>query len=204
MSIQIPPEESATVTTLVHSGVGTGCANCGAPMASDQRYCVTCGARRGQPRFGADSLIGSAGSSPAPPSGPPSHATGRWGAAPTLLAGVGTLLLAMGVGVLIGHNGSGPTRAAAPQVVTLGGSGSASSASNASQDKQPTKTASKKAKTTVVHVTPKVSKEAVKAAAKVLGASGPKNPTVKPGDSCTSGTAGCKNGKFTGDFFGDK
>src|SRR5215208_6043608 len=29
---------------------GTACANCGAPLAADQRYCLSCGARRGEPR----------------------------------------------------------------------------------------------------------------------------------------------------------
>ncbi len=42
----------------------------------------------------------------------------------TLLAGVGVLLLAMGVGVLIGHAGSSPSRApSAPTVVTVAGAG---------------------------------------------------------------------------------
>lgn len=28
-------------------------------------------------------------------------------------------------------------------------------------------------------------------------------PKTKPGDSCAKGVAGCRHGKFTGDFFGD-
>jgi hypothetical protein len=112
----------------------------------------------------------------------------------------------MGVGVLIGHNGisNGSSNAAAPRVITVGGgaAGSTAAAADASKGKQASKSASKKSKTTVVHVTPKVSKAAVAAATKVLGASAPKNPTVKVGDSCTAGTPGCNNGKFTGDFFG--
>ena len=28
-------------------------------------------------------------------------------------------------------------------------------------------------------------------------------PTVKPGHKCAKGVAGCTNGKFTGNFFGD-
>ncbi|HEY2317271.1 MAG TPA: hypothetical protein VGH67_03155, partial [Solirubrobacteraceae bacterium] len=30
-----------------HAGSGTGCAHCGARLATDQRYCVSCGTRRG-------------------------------------------------------------------------------------------------------------------------------------------------------------
>src|SRR5688572_22427982 len=32
----------------------TPCANCGAPLAPDQRYCLSCGARRGDPRVPAE------------------------------------------------------------------------------------------------------------------------------------------------------
>ena len=201
-----PPEDDATESTLVHRVADSGCANCGAPLAGDQRYCVECGARRGKPRFSAESLATStAHAAPSTPGVPPRGAPRR-GTATTLIAGVATLLLAMGVGVLIGHNGrsSVSTRASAPQVITVGGGASATpTASNSSAARHTSKTAStKKAKTTVVHVTPKVSKKAAAAATKVLGASAPKNPTVQPGDSCTAGTPGCKNGKFTGDFFG--
>ena len=42
----------------------------------------------------------------------------------TLIAGIGVLLLAMGVGVLIGRSGgSGTAGTPAPQVITLGGAG---------------------------------------------------------------------------------
>jgi hypothetical protein len=42
----------------------------------------------------------------------------------TVLAGVGVLLLAMGVGVLIGRSGGSKAAPAAPQVITVAGSGS--------------------------------------------------------------------------------
>jgi hypothetical protein len=48
-----------------------------------------------------------------------------------------------------------------------------------------------------------VQKKAVQAAGKVLGnGNNLAPPTVKAGGSCTSGQAGCQNGKFTGNFFG--
>jgi hypothetical protein len=167
-------------------------------MASDQRYCVICGDRRGEPRFSTESLSTPRTAPASPPSRPPRSA--RWGGASALIAGVGTLLLAMGVGVLIGHNSNSnsPTRAAAPQVITVGGGPSGSTtAANAAQAPK-----AKKSKPSVVHISPKVSKAASSAASKVLGASAPKKPTITPGESCTNGTAGCTNGKFTGDFFG--
>jgi hypothetical protein len=177
-------------------------------MASDQRYCVNCGARRGRPRFPAEPVASAGDRVPAPaPAAPPSPQS-RWGGATALIAGVGTLLLAMGVGVLIGHNTSDtPTRAAAPQVITVGG-GTANAATTATSPtattaKQTPQGSSTKPKTAVVHVTPKVSKAAAGAASKTLGGSAPKNPTVSSGDSCQQGDSGCgKDGKFDGSFFG--
>src|SRR4051812_44355071 len=124
----IPPEERTPGATLVHGVVGSGCANCGASLASDQRYCIACGARRGRARFTAESVATSAtpaSAADATPSGPAHR-----GGATALVAGVGVPLLAMGVGVLIGHNGrSGEAaKAAPPQVITVGGGAAASTA----------------------------------------------------------------------------
>ncbi len=38
---------------------GEACPNCAAPMAADQRYCLNCGARRGEPRVPFDRYLGS-------------------------------------------------------------------------------------------------------------------------------------------------
>ena len=71
----------------------------------DQRYCVECGERRGD--RGCRSWTARARRRPrrlAPP--PAAAAAGRRAASgATLIAGVGTLLLALGVGVLIGRSG---------------------------------------------------------------------------------------------------
>lgn len=111
------------------------CASCGAPLAADQRYCLECGERR----VAMSSVL--AGAMPAPeatqsaaavppPATPPSPPRGP--AAPdgpnrnstlTVIAGVGVLLLAMGVGVLIGRSGNSSKPAAAPEVITVGSSG---------------------------------------------------------------------------------
>src|ERR1700743_1398390 len=55
-AVPVPPpsfgaaDEGAT-ETLVAGTVGDRCVNCGAPLSSDQRYCINCGERRGAARF---------------------------------------------------------------------------------------------------------------------------------------------------------
>src|SRR6059058_2538205 len=101
---------------------GDQCTSCGAPLAPDQRYCVQCGQRRGQSRLPVAEPVPAA-VAPRGPRGP------RFGTNTALIAGVGTLLLAMGVGVLIGRSGQkSPSAAAAPaQVITVGGAGGTAS-----------------------------------------------------------------------------
>ena len=96
--------------------MGDRCVNCGAPLSSDQRYCINCGERRGAARFTLP-VAAAAPAEPAPssPSRPPRSRRPRPTQGATLVAGIGTLLLAMGVGVLIGH-GSGSTKTVQPRV----------------------------------------------------------------------------------------
>jgi hypothetical protein len=100
------------------------CARCDAPLAGDQRYCLECGERRLPPSSvllngPPASTAGVAAAAPAPQ--PPPQDTPPRNGAVTLIAGVGVLLLAMGVGVLIGRSGgsSKPTGAATPQVISV-------------------------------------------------------------------------------------
>jgi hypothetical protein len=122
----------------------------------------------------------------------------------TLVAGVGTLLLALGVGVLIGHTAnSTPARvsaAPAPQVITVGGGGGGGGA--AAGGAAATKAAKTKIVSPKIHISKVVAAKAAAAAGAVLGGAAPKNPTVTVGQSCSAGTAGCTGGKFTGSFFG--
>jgi hypothetical protein len=117
------------------------CAACGAPLASDQRYCLECGVRRPTPGSALagdlQSLVSLASSEPTPAtpaqSGPPPVATEpvRTGGASAVIAGVGVLLLAMGVGVLIGRSGASAKAGTQPaQVISVAtpAAGSASSA----------------------------------------------------------------------------
>jgi hypothetical protein len=167
------------------------CAECGAPMAEDQRYCVECGERRGERRFSLtdDHAPQAHRSTPAPPSGrrpgvPPST---------TLIAGVGTLLLAMGVGVLIGRSGKEATPRSAPpaQIVTIAGAGSTAS---------PTSTAT--TSTTTTGSSTASSKSTKASTTKTTKASKLPAATVKIGSPGKG--RGYKNGHFTGEFFGEE
>lgn len=183
------------------------CPNCHAPLASDQRYCINCGERRGRPRFAYQQRT------EAPPPAPPKrerriHAP----AGMALIAGVATLLLAMGVGVLIGQDGSsgnGKTLAAsAPQVITVNGgagtgavSGTSASGNSTSGSSKSSKSA-KNSTTKVAHLSKKVVTKVNQAATNVIGNQAHLAPAqTKLGGKCTNGEAGCVNGKFTGQFF---
>jgi hypothetical protein len=105
------------------------------PLALDQRYCLECGERRapmssvllGGPPLRTDShpSVGAAAPSPGmtppglPPSPPGQAPSGERGNTLTVIAGVGVLLLAMGVGVLIGRAGSSKSSATPPQVISV-------------------------------------------------------------------------------------
>ena len=113
------------------SGAAAQCPNCAAPIAADQRYCLECGERR-VPMSGF--LMGSGqGASVAPAVSPPlapalPQAEEPRGSSPLhIIAAVGVLMLAMGVGVLIGRSGNSKPSAAPPQVITVGSVGGATS-----------------------------------------------------------------------------
>ena len=212
-----PSRPGAPRNQVIVGQVGDTCISCDAPLVSDQRYCLNCGERRGRSRFGATGEP----QSEAPAAGQTAHAPEsqrrRVASGTALIAGIATLLLAMGVGIEIGrisnrnNNGdAGLAHASAPsvQVVTVGAGGGATTASSAPSPSNSTteakgKSSQPKTAASKVVVTKKVAAKATQAASKVLGSSA-KNlapPTVKSGQSCASG-AGCQNGKFTGTFFG--
>jgi hypothetical protein len=201
--------DDAPTTELVTGSVASHCGNCHAPLASDQRYCLNCGERRGKARFPVASTAPAATETVV--AGPTSPRRPVRNAGATLVAGVATLLIALGVGVLIGHNANPAPRASAPvQVVTVpgagGSSGTGAAATNHTTHAKTAKVTKSgkpaKTKTVVVHLTPKVTQAATSAASKVFGSSGrlSNNVTQTVGGSC-SGGAGCQNGKFTGNAF---
>jgi hypothetical protein len=214
-SISADGEDTLT-KPLVSGAIGERCVSCGMPMSSDQRYCVVCGERRGKPRFALPG--GEAGAAPttevatvsaAPPRVP------RASSGTTVVAGVGTLLLAMGVGVLIGRGSAdsvnGKTvQAAAPTVVTVAGgagTGTAAAAATAtgkgSKKKSKGTNAGKVKKQSASKPTAAQAAKAANAASKVLGSSAANLPpaTVTVGQS-GHGPGYSKSGKFTGSFFG--
>lgn len=98
------------------------CATCRAPMAADQRYCLSCGARRDHARLPfQDALVPT---TPVGPMGPGGLPPALWAAppaagvsAPTLLAALACVLLAFGVGILVGGGNGGD----AQQPIVVGG-----------------------------------------------------------------------------------
>jgi len=198
--------ENAATGQLLTAAVGDRCASCQAPLASDQRYCIQCGERRGKARISFAAIAGQAASAPAPPR--PPRRRPRASASMTFVAGVGTLLLAMGVGVLIGHtnNNNSGQRASAPaaQVITVAGGAGGGGATSSSAGRSTGKTSKHSTKThhksAPAKITKKTAQAATAAASKVLGSSAPANPTVKTGQSGHG--AGYTKGKFTGSFFG--
>ncbi len=98
-------------------GTTEPCPHCGTALARDQRYCLECGAPR---TYLGGMLLERLQAPSAQPAQPP-QAPWQRGNALTLVAGVGVLLLAMGVGVLIGRSGgSDSSAAAAPaQVISV-------------------------------------------------------------------------------------
>ena len=168
------------------------CPACDSTLALDQRYCVECGERCGAPRL--PFTDGATQHAQQAPGSQPRPGRTRSSVNSTLLAGIGTLLLAMGVGVLIGRSGSGAAlKSASPavQVVTIpGGAGAAASSP---EPQTPASTAGTPASKGGAGATKPASAPAKKAA--------PPEKTVTVG---TPGKGpGYQKGHFTGNFFGE-
>jgi hypothetical protein len=118
-------EPSSAVTQPIPPIAGERCAQCSAPLARDQRYCLQCGEPRAH-LAAPPSAIKSPGETPSSPPRTPPGVTPASSPTPArnnslaLLAGIGVLLLAMGVGVLIGRAGAGTAKAPPAQVISLG------------------------------------------------------------------------------------
>jgi hypothetical protein len=103
---------------------GEPCANCGAPLAADQRYCLACGARRGSARrLFARGSAPATGVTTAVTSVRETPEAARLRTNLSVLGALACLLLALGIGVLIGRGGADrPTGKPAPaQVITVSG-----------------------------------------------------------------------------------
>ncbi|MGE5408616.1 MAG: hypothetical protein ACM3NV_08390 [Syntrophothermus sp.] len=216
------------VQSPIAGGGGENCPSCGSPLAKDQRYCLACGARRGDPRLPFMDAVVFMDAIKQPSSGATAEEA-REPAAParrplmsanaSLVAGVATLVLAIGVGVLIGRSGdSGSSNASAtPQIIRVGGGGGGgevaeeatattagkSKSGGGSSGTKPSTATQKKAKEkteTGASGTSKATEEVFKPAKGVKLAP----PDQKIGGKCEKGTAGCsENGTFDGSFFGE-
>jgi hypothetical protein len=171
------------------------CPSCRSSMLADQRYCLECGERRsGRPPA----------ASAAPVAGPPVRARrGSFAGAPagaTLVAGVATLLLALGVGVEIGRSGRSVTPAAAPvRVVTVGGTAAPAAGAGTAAPGAVVATPTPSATTDASSSGKATSKAKATPTPKPKAAKTPP-PDVKVGSPGKG--PGYKDGKFTGDFFG--
>jgi len=179
---------------------GTTCSSCGATLAADQRYCVECGQRRGSASLPFAPVAVVYEDSPADEQRP---ARGRMTTNAAFLGLVGVLLLALGVGVLIGRAGNASATKSSPpvQVVTVAagasapasgaagttgaaGASPAAAAGGAAAVKAAKVTTNAKSSTSVTTTATKVT-----AIETTRPLTGPNRP-------------GYKNGKFTGNFFG--
>src|SRR5689334_19386376 len=99
-------------------------------MADDQRYCLSCGERRADARLDfLEVLRGREGATSEVAVRSRTVEEPRPWANVGVIAAIGCLLLAMGVGVIIGRShDSGGGKAAAPQVIKVQGGGAAPAA----------------------------------------------------------------------------
>jgi hypothetical protein len=172
------------------------CPMCSAATAADQRYCVQCGQRLSHARpllmQNAGSLASSGAGSPATP--PSSRPRFRMSPNSTLIAGIGTLLLAMGVGVLIGHLGrnSNSSHVSTP-ILTIPSTGVAGTATTPAGTSTTPNSPTSSSKST----TPSASKAAIKSSKTTVP---PPSSAVKVGQKGSG--KGYQHHKFTGHFFG--
>jgi hypothetical protein len=118
------------------------CPSCGADMTPDQRYCVECGNRRGKPRFSTERPKA------APVAVAARKAPRRFSASSTLLTGLAVLLLAVGVGVMIGNSGDS-TASPKPNykvVINNGGGGGGGVGTSTSGSSAPSSTGNSSSK----------------------------------------------------------
>jgi hypothetical protein len=126
----------SVTTTQVLGKEGEGCHECGAPLAADQRYCLNCGKRRGEPRIdfqqhlppaGAVSANGSSAAPGQPvvegvqPESPQEKGSQRDYTPLAAVGGIAVLGVMLLIGVLIGKGEGGGTVTAPAPVVVQGG-----------------------------------------------------------------------------------
>jgi hypothetical protein len=230
------PAPSAVTTSMAAFGGNQSCPNCGARMAADQRYCLNCGHRRGEPRLPfmdavtfMESMNGPAGGGATPPPPPSAQKSSpRMNANAALIAGVATLVLAIGVGFLIGRSGHENTQqaAATPQVIKVEGNsagGGETAEAAAPEERAASPGAKKNAKSAKGGKASSKPAKSVKPSEVKEGSTEEKEIAkektnevlhteegveietgAQVGGKCKTGAAGCsESGEFTGEFFGE-
>lgn len=189
-------EQPTEVRPTVAPGGREQCMNCGAPMAADQHYCTNCGERRGPARF---EFMEGAGRRTRDTEAMAVRSRPRWNANTSLIAGVGTLLLALGIGVLIGRTGNNNSGSkAAPPVQVVSVAGGATGAAGAATPSTPTSSSSAAAAAAGA-ANAKVNHTSTKG---IFTTKAPPPKVVTVGSPCSGAAKGCQGGKFTGNFFG--
>lgn len=180
-------------------------------MAPDQRYCIECGQRRGPvqlPFLDQAALRTRQASAQGKQRRHPAMSVNT-----TLIAGIGTLMLAMGTGVLIGRSaGSGSGKAGAVQVLTVPSAGGTShtgspvTGTGAVETQSSTRTRAEEGASSGSGGGAKSKTKAGKASVLAKQA-----PTKLPKAEKAVVTVGSKGkgpgyqkGKFTGHFFGEE
>ena len=226
------PHEASNAPTEVHpalaaSSSSDNCPSCGKPLAADQRYCLECGHRRGDPRLPFMDAVVFMEAINKPQTPPAASASGSAGkprglsANSALIAGIATLILAIGVGVLIGRSGNSDSGSAAnnqPSVIRVegnrgGGEEEATTGEESGSSKESGGKAKGGSEKKAHNATAKKAEAKAetgqtgqsKATEEVLEPKVPQAETgTQVGESCKKGTAGCSdNGKFEGEFFGE-
>lgn len=186
------PGQSGEPQLSAASATGQHCASCGATLAPDQRYCVECGQRRGP---SSPPFLGAVGQQPGAPPPAPAKKGPRFSPNTALIAGIGTLMLAMATGVLIGRTSSPSSKGSSVQYVTAPTSGATGTTTTPS-----TTEGSSTGSSTSKAGKAGSSKAGTNAVAKDLGGKAPSKPVVKVGSPGKG--PGYQKGKFTGKFFG--
>ncbi len=179
---------------------GEPCPTCGAPLSGDQRYCLACGARRGEARLPFQDILreqattttelvplgtvipaAGGGYGFAPP--PPGDLNERLRRNSPLMGLVGILLLALLIGVLLGHwaGDDQPVAQAQPRTQVLQLSGAAAPAAAVA----PTTT------TAAATPTPTPDATATTATTDTTASTTPDNVTAPPKDAAASALENC-------------
>jgi hypothetical protein len=188
----VAPSAAPLPAALAPSG-REQCPVCACAVAPDQRYCVECGQRLAPAR---PTLMGDPSSSGGAETPPPKRKSRfEWGPNATLLAGIATLLLALGVGVIIGHYTVTPAAKKATPIVVSGLGATGAVGTTAGATTGPTGIGSTGAKSG----SPSGQASSTKPTA---APSHPPNPTVQLGQKGHG--QGYQHGEFTGHFFGSE